>query len=68
MSYLEDYYGAPAQLMRRVQACKGGTLGEVSGFIRSYVEAGAEHLVLRIVGDHDRTVQLLAAHRDELAG
>lgn len=67
-AYLEGYYGAPAKVMRRVQACTGGTLDEVLRFIRSYVEAGAEHVVLRIVGDHDRTLQALAAHRDEMAG
>lgn len=67
-AYLEAYYGAPAKIMRRVQACKGGTLDEVLRFIRSYVEAGAEHVVLRIVGDHDRTLQELASHRDEMAG
>lgn len=66
-SYLEGYYGAPAELLRRIQACRGGNLSEVLAFIRSYVEAGAEHLVIRIVGDHDETLRLLTTHRDELA-
>ena len=65
-SYLEGYYGAPAELLRRIQACRGGNLSEVLAFIRSYVEAGAEHLVIRIVGDHDETLRLLTEHRDEL--
>jgi alkanesulfonate monooxygenase SsuD/methylene tetrahydromethanopterin reductase-like flavin-dependent oxidoreductase (luciferase family) len=67
-TYLEGYYGAPAGVLRKVQACMGGNLSQVLTFIRSYVEAGAEHLVIRIVGDHDQTVQLLTTHRDELAG
>ncbi len=66
-SYLEGYYGAPAEVLRRIQACRGGNLSEVLAFIRSYVEAGAEHLVIRIVGDHDETLRQLATHRDELA-
>jgi alkanesulfonate monooxygenase SsuD/methylene tetrahydromethanopterin reductase-like flavin-dependent oxidoreductase (luciferase family) len=65
-SYLEDYYGAPPEIMRRVQACKGGTLGQVLAFIRSYVDAGAEHVVIRAVGDHDQTLRLLATERHEL--
>jgi len=66
-SYLQGYYGAPAEMLRKVQACQGGNLSQVLAFIRSYVEAGAEHLVIRIVGDHDQTLQLLTNHRDELA-
>ena len=67
-SYLEGYYGAPAAAMRKIQACMGGNLSQVLAFIRSYVDAGAEHLVIRIVGDHDETLQQLATHRDELSG
>ena len=66
-TYLENYYGAPAAAMRSIQACFGGPLDQVLAFIRSYVEAGAEHIVLRIVGDHTKTLQAIAAHRSELA-
>ncbi len=65
-AYLEDYYNAPASAMRKVQACKGGDLSQVLAFLRSYVDAGAQHLVIRIVGDHEHTLELLCAHRDEL--
>ena len=64
-SYLEGYYGVPAHALRKFQACRGGNLSQVLEFIRSYVDAGAEHLVIRIVGDHQRTLRLLATHRDE---
>jgi alkanesulfonate monooxygenase SsuD/methylene tetrahydromethanopterin reductase-like flavin-dependent oxidoreductase (luciferase family) len=67
-TYLEQYYGVPAEIMRRVQACKGGDLDEVLAFVRSYVEAGAEHLVLRLVGDHAATLRALAEHRTDLHG
>ena len=66
-TYLETYYGMPANIMRQVQACFGGTIAEVLDFIRSFVEAGADHIVLRLVGDHQKTLATIARHRDELA-
>jgi alkanesulfonate monooxygenase SsuD/methylene tetrahydromethanopterin reductase-like flavin-dependent oxidoreductase (luciferase family) len=65
-TYLEGYYGAPADVLRRIQACRGGDLDQVLSFVRDYVDAGAQHVVIRVVGDHERTLQLLADHRDEL--
>lgn len=66
-NYLQDYYGVPAQLMRTVQACYGGPLAGAVDFIRSYAAAGAQHIVLRLVGDHDATLQALAGARSELS-
>ncbi|MEM7365236.1 MAG: LLM class flavin-dependent oxidoreductase [Pseudomonadota bacterium] len=66
--YLERYYSVPAPAMRKVQACCGGPLPQVMGFIRGFVEQGAQHIVLRIVGDHDKTLNQIAANRDDLAG
>ncbi len=65
--YLAGYYHpAPAQLMRQFQDCFGGTLEDVLGFIRAYVEAGADHVVLRLVGDHSKQLAALMQHRDEI--
>lgn len=66
--YLAGYYGAPPSVMRSFQACRGGTIEQVFDFIRSYVDAGAQHVVLRLVGDHESMLRELAAHRDELLG
>ena len=65
-TYLENYYGVPAAAMRKVQACYGGPLQGVLSFIRGYVEAGAQHIVLRLVGEHEVVLGQLAAHRGEL--
>jgi alkanesulfonate monooxygenase SsuD/methylene tetrahydromethanopterin reductase-like flavin-dependent oxidoreductase (luciferase family) len=65
-AYLEDYYGAPAKVMRQIQACRGGNIADVIAFIQSYVAAGAEHLVIRIVGEHGPTLEALAEHRADL--
>jgi alkanesulfonate monooxygenase SsuD/methylene tetrahydromethanopterin reductase-like flavin-dependent oxidoreductase (luciferase family) len=64
--YLSEYYGLPPQILRKVQACFGGPLEEVVAFIRSYVDAGAQHVVLRIVGDHLSTLRKLGGLRGEL--
>lgn len=65
-TYLQDYYGMPPAVMRSIQACYGGPLEQALAFIRSYIEQGAQHIVLRVVGDHHKTLQALGSHRDEL--
>ncbi len=65
--YLEGYYGVPAAAMRGIQACCGGNLDTVLGFVHSYVEAGAQHLIIRVVGDHEATLSQFAKHREQLA-
>ena len=65
-TYLENYYNAPAAAMRKFQACKGGTEDQVIDFIRNFVAGGAQHLIIRCVGDHDAIQQILAKRRDEL--
>ena len=62
-SYLTDYYQMPGEIMRRFQACCGGTVDEVMEFIAGFEAAGASHIVLRIVGDHEKTLRSLAASR-----
>ena len=64
--YLQHYYHVPATAIRRIQACFGGRLDDVLAFVRGFTGAGAEHVVIRIVGDHDRTLRALAARRDEM--
>ena len=65
--YLAEYYGAPPQILRTIQACCGGTLEEVLEFIRSFVICGADHIVLRVVGNHEHALHDIAKHRDQLS-
>lgn len=65
-AYLQEYYMAPANALRSIQSCFGGPLENVLAFIRSYVDAGAEHIVLRLVGDHTKMLQELATHRAQI--
>ncbi|MEQ8486537.1 MAG: LLM class flavin-dependent oxidoreductase [Pseudomonadales bacterium] len=64
--YLNGYYGLPAKVLRGVQACRGGSVEQVLGFLQEFVTAGADHLVLRVVGDHRHALNRLAARRAAL--
>jgi alkanesulfonate monooxygenase SsuD/methylene tetrahydromethanopterin reductase-like flavin-dependent oxidoreductase (luciferase family) len=46
--YLRAYYGQPLDVMRHVQAIRGGSVQECLDWLGRYVDAGARHLVLRI--------------------
>lgn len=61
--YLESYYGMPGKILRSVQACYGGALPEVMAWLREFVDAGADHLVIRVVGDVERALTDIAKHR-----
>ncbi|MGA0840717.1 MAG: LLM class flavin-dependent oxidoreductase [Pseudomonadales bacterium] len=60
-SYLTQYYApAPVALMRRLQACYAGPADKLTDWLSEFVAAGAQHLVLRFVGDHDRHLEATA--------
>ena len=65
-AFFEQYYGAAAAGMRKDQASLGGPLAEVAEWLRGYVDAGAQHLVVRFSGDHERQLEQLISIRDEL--
>jgi len=64
--YLEDYYGVPAAVIRKRQACFSGNREDVREWLKGYVDAGVAHLVLRFVGDHNRHLEAVADFRAEL--
>lgn len=65
--YLHSYYNVPPDAMRSIQACCGGPIDKVIKFLRGYADAGAEHIVLRIVGDPKTTLPAILQARAELA-
>jgi alkanesulfonate monooxygenase SsuD/methylene tetrahydromethanopterin reductase-like flavin-dependent oxidoreductase (luciferase family) len=65
-AFLEHYYGQPAAAMRRRQACFAGPKAAAAEYMRSYAEAGADHLIVRFTGEHERNLDTLAALRAEL--
>lgn len=46
--YMRTYYGVPAEVMTRAQACHAGTIETAAEWIASYRAAGANHVVLRV--------------------
>jgi alkanesulfonate monooxygenase SsuD/methylene tetrahydromethanopterin reductase-like flavin-dependent oxidoreductase (luciferase family) len=46
--YLRAYYGQPLDVMRHVQAIRGGSAQECLDWLARYVDAGAQHLIVRI--------------------
>jgi alkanesulfonate monooxygenase SsuD/methylene tetrahydromethanopterin reductase-like flavin-dependent oxidoreductase (luciferase family) len=45
--YMEEYYGLPYEVMRKVQGLFAGTPEACAGWVRGYLDAGATHVVLR---------------------
>jgi alkanesulfonate monooxygenase SsuD/methylene tetrahydromethanopterin reductase-like flavin-dependent oxidoreductase (luciferase family) len=66
-AYLERYYGQPAPDIRRRQMCYAGPRTGLAEWLQGYVSAGAQHLVLRFAGNHERHLELLAEIRSKLA-
>ena len=64
--FLENYYGIPGQAMRRAQACFGGSRDAVATWLRSFVEAGVEHLIVRLAGDHEPQLDHLSEIRRDV--
>jgi alkanesulfonate monooxygenase SsuD/methylene tetrahydromethanopterin reductase-like flavin-dependent oxidoreductase (luciferase family) len=67
-AYIRAYYGVPAEVMSRAQACHAGTLESAAEWFAAYRAAGARHLVLRLarpgLRDYNETArELLGAAR-----
>ncbi|OLD23189.1 MAG: hypothetical protein AUJ02_11735 [Chloroflexi bacterium 13_1_40CM_3_65_12] len=65
-AYMRAYYGVPAEVMARAQACHAGTLESASEWFAAYRAAGARHLVVRLarpgLSDYNETIpQILSA-------
>jgi alkanesulfonate monooxygenase SsuD/methylene tetrahydromethanopterin reductase-like flavin-dependent oxidoreductase (luciferase family) len=65
-SYLEQYYGVRADVTRKRQMCFAGSAAAAAAWLKAYADAGANHLVLRLAGDHDRQLEAVARMRREL--
>src|SRR4029077_5645481 len=47
-TYMRTYYGVPAEVMTRAQACHAGRMEAAAEWFAAYRAAGADHLVLRL--------------------
>ena len=67
-AYMRAYYGVPAEVMSKAQACHAGTLESAAAWFAEYRRAGAQHLVVRLarpdLSDYPDTIApLLGAAR-----
>jgi alkanesulfonate monooxygenase SsuD/methylene tetrahydromethanopterin reductase-like flavin-dependent oxidoreductase (luciferase family) len=65
-AFLESYYGQPAALMRRRQACFGGPSAPAAAWLKGYADAGVTDLIVRFTGDHERQLDAVAGLRAQL--
>jgi alkanesulfonate monooxygenase SsuD/methylene tetrahydromethanopterin reductase-like flavin-dependent oxidoreductase (luciferase family) len=64
--FLETYYGQPAEVLRRRQACYAGPAAGAAEYLQDRAAAGAGRLVLRFTGEHERNLEAVAALRGAL--
>jgi alkanesulfonate monooxygenase SsuD/methylene tetrahydromethanopterin reductase-like flavin-dependent oxidoreductase (luciferase family) len=65
-AFLENYYGQPAALLRKRQACFGGPPSAAAAWLKGYADAGATDLIVRFTGDHERHLDAVAGLRAQL--
>jgi alkanesulfonate monooxygenase SsuD/methylene tetrahydromethanopterin reductase-like flavin-dependent oxidoreductase (luciferase family) len=65
-AFLENYYHQPAATMRARQGNYAGPVAGAARFLESFAEAGANHLIIRFAGDHERNLEAVAALRADL--
>jgi len=65
-AYLESYYNQPAEKLRRYQGCFTGTKDGAIAWLQGFVEAGATHFCVRIIGDHHANIDIAAEMRAAL--
>ena len=66
-SYLVRYYNLPAERIRTEEYVFAGDRAAVAGWIAGFVEAGCDHLCVRVTGSDDaRQMEELAALREIL--
>jgi len=65
-NYLSNYYGVPAAGIRKAQATFAGSEAGAIDWLQGFIDAGAEHLVIRLAGDHERQMEALVRIRETL--
>lgn len=65
-TYLENYYNVPAAGMRARQRAFAGPAAKAAAWLKSYADAGAQHIMLRFAGDHERHLDIAARIKRDL--
>jgi probable F420-dependent oxidoreductase len=64
--FLERYYGQPAPILRRRQACYAGSAAGLAEWLSGYAAAGVRHMTLRFAGEHEAQQEAVARVRRTL--
>ena len=64
--YLVSYYNQSPAALKIWLKCYAGSSEGVARLLEAYASAGADHIVLRFVGDHDRLLETAAGIRESL--
>ncbi|OGA46924.1 MAG: hypothetical protein A3G25_19685 [Betaproteobacteria bacterium RIFCSPLOWO2_12_FULL_63_13] len=65
--FLSAYYGQRPEVLKQRLACFSGSAGAAMEWLNGYVQEGAQTLVLRFAGDHERHLDTIAKLRGTLA-
>ncbi len=64
--FLSAYYGQRPDVLKKRQACFSGSASAAAEWLNGYVQEGAQNLVLRFAGDHERHMETIAKLREAL--
>jgi probable F420-dependent oxidoreductase len=64
--YLERYYGLRPDSMRKRQMCFAGDARGAAAWLKAYADAGVAHMCLRLAGDPEPQMEIVARIREEL--
>lgn len=64
--FFEHYYGVPPAVMRSRQANYAGPAAGAGEWLKSYIDEGASHIVLRFAGDAEPQMDAITRLRQEL--
>jgi alkanesulfonate monooxygenase SsuD/methylene tetrahydromethanopterin reductase-like flavin-dependent oxidoreductase (luciferase family) len=64
--FLENYYGQPAAVLRKRQACFGGPPAQAAEWLKGYADAGVSDLIVRFTGNHERQLEAVSGLRAQL--
>jgi hypothetical protein len=65
-AFFENYYGRPATEMQARQASYAGPAEGAAAWLKSWVDAGVSHLVLRFAGDHPQHLEAIGRLRSQI--
>ena len=60
-TYLENYYGGPAENFRKMSACYAGPASEAQEWLMQFKENGVKHIILRFAGDQETHLKNFAS-------